>query len=1407
MQVAERPSPPVFGVGHGRERHGRLELLGFALLAYVPFLLSSPGRVTADTKQYLYLDPDRLLARAPYLWDPHIGFGTVSHQIIGYLFPMGPFFWVTEHLGLPTWVAQRFWLGTISLAAALGARWLFRMLGVSRAGAIAGALVYVLTPYQLAFTARISVLLLSWAGLPWLIALAMRAVRRGGWRDPALFALVVLTIGSVNASSLVFVGLGPLLWLVLDACRGREAFLAVLRATARVAVLTVGVSLWWIIGLRTQGTYGLPILQLTESLRTVAADSDPTDVLRGIGNWYFYGRDRLGFSIDQASSYAHDIATMVASWAVPVVALALAAVVRWRHRAFFVLLVVVGAVVSIGAWPYDDPSPYGALFKWFSDTAAGLALRNTPRAVPLLVLGLAGLIAAGVAALAPKLANIRFGEALPAVVVGVLVAAAFIPVWGNGYLSHHVDRPEDVPQYWKDAVAALSAQGDTTRVLEIPGSDFAAYRWGDLIEPLTPGLTDRPYVARETLPSGSAASVNLLVALDHRLQDDTFEPDALASYARLAGIGTVVLRSDLEYERFDTPRPRELWQLLTDPVPDGLDHPVDFGPRTPNRASSAVPAIDNHELATPASAANPPPVALFDVKDAVPIVHSAPSNQPVLLAGDGEGIVDAAAAGIVDGRALVLESGALSAKQLRQQLGRNADLVLTDSNRRRNQQFFAGVRDNSGYTERAGQDSSSSEFRLEPFPESGDATRTVVEQHGGTVDATGYATPTDRPVKAVDGDPQTSWLVSGTDVVGQRLSIRSDSDQTVDHVTLHQAPIPQNGRSITDVTLTFDQGDPVTATLDPSSFSPTGQTISFPSRTAKVLEVTIDGVDTPTANSRNGVGFSEVAFGDTRVGETVRLPLDLTRRAGTAADGHRLDVVLSRLRNDPAGRLDEELDLDRRFVLPDARSFLLSGTARIEPNAADPVIDTALGTTAPGTQYTSSSHLYGDADARASSAFDGNPDTAWTSGLDTAIGQWIGASLPAPITFDHLGLTVAADREHSVPTKVSVLADGVAVRTLQLPTITRGPLGTQKTVQLGFDPVTTANLQVRVDDVDPKVTVPDSQSNPVVLPVSIADASIPGVPEPATPRAVDTGCRSDLVQVNGRPFPIEIRGARTDARRGLDLVACDPSVAMPAGSNTLLTTPGTTTGWNVDRVVLSSDTSGDATPVTPAGARLRTSGATVKITDTTPDSYHLQVRTDGTPFWLVLGESHNSGWEATAAGHDLGAPTLVNGFANGWQVRPGKAGTIEVVLRWTPQRLVWVGLGLSALAVVVCLVLVFWRGRRRTLVAHGPELFDAPTWTSPTTFGAAAATLAAAAGAAVVAGVASALVSRWWIGVIVAVATFASSRLTRGRLLLAAGAPVALALGALIDVPELGWVAIGLLLGDLVAGWWWHRRR
>ena len=98
----------------------------------MPVLLTKPGKVVADTKTYLYLDPGRLLERAVSMWDPHIGMGTVTHQNIGYLFPMGPYYWVLHLVGVPAWVSQRLWLGSILFGAALGVLFLLRTLHVAR---------------------------------------------------------------------------------------------------------------------------------------------------------------------------------------------------------------------------------------------------------------------------------------------------------------------------------------------------------------------------------------------------------------------------------------------------------------------------------------------------------------------------------------------------------------------------------------------------------------------------------------------------------------------------------------------------------------------------------------------------------------------------------------------------------------------------------------------------------------------------------------------------------------------------------------------------------------------------------------------------------------------------------------------------------------------------------------------------------------------------------------------------------------------------------------------------------------------------------------------------------------------------------------------------------------------------
>src|SRR5476649_2881033 len=102
---------------------------------------------------------------AASMWDPNIGFGTVTHQNIGYLFPMGPYYWLLNAMRVPDWISQRLWLGTLVFFAGLGVLYLMRTLGVKGPGVAVAALAYMFSPYSLDYAARISVLLMPWAAL------------------------------------------------------------------------------------------------------------------------------------------------------------------------------------------------------------------------------------------------------------------------------------------------------------------------------------------------------------------------------------------------------------------------------------------------------------------------------------------------------------------------------------------------------------------------------------------------------------------------------------------------------------------------------------------------------------------------------------------------------------------------------------------------------------------------------------------------------------------------------------------------------------------------------------------------------------------------------------------------------------------------------------------------------------------------------------------------------------------------------------------------------------------------------------------------------------------------------------------------------------------------------------------
>ncbi|MCB0963269.1 MAG: DUF3367 domain-containing protein [Acidimicrobiales bacterium] len=1373
-----------------------LEVAALAAIAYVPFLLSSPGTISSDSKQALYVDPGAFFVDAAHLWDPSVGAGAVPHQHLGYLWPMAPWFWAFDAVGAPAWIAQRLWLGTLTLVAALGARWLVRSLGLGATAAMAAALVYAATPYQLAFTARTSVLLLPWAGLPILVELTRRALDRGGWRHPALFALTTFTIAGVNAASLLLVGLAPLVVLATSV-RDRAALRRAAATAGRIAALTLPACAWWLAGLRLQGAHGLPVLQLTEPLRTVADRSAPDDVLRGLGNWFFYGSDRAGWSIDQAAAYDSPTTLSTISFVLPAAALAVAVLLRWRDRLLAVAFVVGAAVVAVGAWPFDRPSPVGRLYAAFAEgSSLGLAFRNTPRVVPVLVLGMALLLAAGVAA-APERRRLAAGT-----VVGIVALAGIGPALWGGMLSARVTRPAEVPAAYREAAAALDAGDADTRVLALPGSNFAAYRWGNAIEPIEPLLLDRPYLTREVLPQGSAASALMVDALDRRLQNGTLDPASLAPVARLLGVGDILIRSDLEFERFGVVGPDEVWDELVATEVPGLVAGPTFGAPAASLADPALDPLTPDDLGGRATARDAalPPLAVLEVVDPEPIVRTDAVEGPIVLAGDADGIVDAAAAGVVDGHALVLLSGSLDGDALAGAVDDGAHLVVTDTDRRRAQSWFSSIVDTRGPTEAAGEtipEPSGTDARLQAF-EADDDARTVAVPLGADATATagsGVARPEDRPRAAIDGRPETSWRIGGADPTGEHLRIDVDDPRPVSTVTLLQ---PQDGprdRTLTRVRLTVDGGESVDVDLDERSLEPPGQEVAIPESDLSHLDIELLATSDPGFDPAlaNAVGFAEVQIGDLEAAETVRLPVDLLDRVGPASLDHPLDVVLTRLRTDPDRwqRNDEEVALDRTFSLPTDRTFAVAGSVRPSTAADGPTLDDLLGTVG-AVEVRASSHLRSSPDARPSRALDGDPETAWTSAFGTDRAPWLELVAPGPTTFDGVSLEVVADELHSLPAQVSVEVDGEVVATQALQLDADPEPGHREAVEVPFDAVEGTTLRLRIDELDARPSVVDAPGSPP-LPVAIAEVDGTGLPPASNDPTIDDACRDDLVEVDGRPVPVRLGPVGADGT--LPLRSCDPA-ALAAGDHRLRATDGAVSGVDVDALRLSSAAGGgpgDPTAVAGSPDGGPPASATTGRTD-------VRAEVDGAdaPFWFGTGQSDDDGWQLDVEGGTAGPRTLVDGYGAGWRIEPDGGGPVVLRARWTPQRLVWAAMAISLATVAACLALVV-RTRREAADAD-VDATDAarPTWRWPvgdTAPGAAGAVAAAAASTTLVV----AAFSRPLVGVLAGFGAALAAWRPRAVAVLAVLAPASLVAARLATEPELAWLALGWVVAAVAA--------
>ena len=1223
-----------------------------AAACFVLAIVQLPGRIFADSRVELSLDPSLFLSRVGSVWNATGDLGNVSSaQFIGYLFPMGPWYAGARALGVPMWLVERLWLGALMAAAAIGMVKLLDALYDERRGiahAVAGAL-FAFNPFVAVFIGRSSVALLAYVTLPWLLfCVARGATDDARWRWPAVFALVLAAAGGgVNVAYLP--------WTMLAAV-ALSAYQLLIRHTDwrrawafwwRAGLCSLATNLWWLVPVALQSRYGADFLAFLEQPLAIWATNSMSESLRLLGYWIVYAG--TGFTgtaeptVSVAPTFLFDGIVIVATFAVPAFAMAgLWLARRWRYAPFFGLLAFGSLLVMTAGFPLEKPLAR-ALVSLYYDTPSLQFLRTTYKAAPGLALAVAVLAGTGAASLSgwlwdrraagvPWTPNPRF---LLPVLIAVPVLAAF-PIFRGSAVDARLAYV--VPGSVKTALReADRASAPNTRLMTVPGQLFSWFDWGNTVSPPLPALTKRPVLTRSVVRWAPAASSQLQATVDDQLQQGRMVPGQLLPLLRLMGVGALLVATDGRRGQTDETDPatlatqldRALAQLQPDRV-DGTGRLFLPAPGLGGRAR-VLPQIRRYRIGPAGSDAG--------------IVRAHPQRGSIVLDGDAEGISALAAAGRLDTRRALWYSGDLGEGALATEVRRGATLVFTDSNRRRSL-LGSRIQANLGPTVGPADPLPRDLPRVKLFGD--DPARQTVSVVPGLaylrapISPALSLDPEVRPAAAFDGDLRTAWISGAQDPSDRYLELAFRQPRPISRIRVagHSDSL---GRTTTlGVSVNGERERSVE--LKPGWTSiPIGRTVRTlrlaPKRVVGAFIVGRGGLDEvsipgfsgrellrlPTALASEARGLdlrhSAVAV------ELQRTTADLPYQAGSDAQDLQTE--------NRTDRVDAERDLRRVVTLPAARSFALAGWGEANPFGPDAPFDRLAGVPSAWTML-SSSRFEGLPIRRASSAFDGSAATAWAGNLTRGQPAWIQITAPRPFRVSRFQLVRAASG-YGFPTVVRVVTDG---RRGQVALVS--PAGFVRVAA----PARTRTLRI---DVLRSAPPRGAGLARFLRAVAIAEVRVPGLRPPAPRRfgPYATPCGAVVVRSGGSSGALLAAGRLQDLDLGQAqrLRGCGAGARLPlragsqsviaAGTNSIL--PNHLDLFSAAQVPLPPPPQpqvGD--PGTFSFASVN--GAAVSSTR---------------PFWLVLGESYSPGWRASCetlnGTKELGAPVPIDGYANGWQ--------------------------------------------------------------------------------------------------------------------------------------------------------------
>ncbi|RAY12199.1 DUF3367 domain-containing protein [Actinomadura craniellae] len=1215
-------------------------------LALVVLVTSTrPGRVLADTKIDMAVNPLGFLGRALHLWDVQ-HFGQLQNQAAGYFFPMGPFYSAGNLLGLPEWITQRLWLSTLLCLAFLGTVRLAERLGIGGpATRLFGGMAYALGPHGLSALGQNSWEYLPLAMLPWIVLPLVTAAGGGGLiRAAARSGVAVALCGGINATATVAVLVVPFLYIVT-----RPRPLPRLRLLCYWSAAVGCAVAWWLVPLLLTGRFGFSWLGYTEQAEVTAKTTGLIDVLRGAARWINY-LDATSLPVGHALSLQGWLILATAALA----ALGVAGLVSrgLPDRTFLVLTAVTGlAIIATGHTSVIE-GPLAAPARDLLDGPLA-PLRNLHKFDGLVRLPLAlGLIHLLATARAPR-PRLR----LVAVTTAAL-AAITTPALGNG-LAGPGDFPA-VPQHWRDAANWLNGRAGEQAVLALPGARFGEYTWGRPMDDIMQPLLRTRWGARLLVPQGSPGYARIVDAIDQRVAAGRGSSGLTQVLSRM-GVRYLLVRNDLSRNDLRGAWPARVHEAL-DTSP-GIRRVATFGELTGGVwADEAVGAYDQQY----------PALEIYEVDDADDVVGLLDTAGAIRLRGAPEALLGLADNGLLRGRPVLFGDDDPAA---------GGEPVTSDALRLR-QRNLGEIR--SGISPTLTIDAPPSQaagLGADPTEPGWERDRTVAVYAGvrGVTASSSAADPDAlpglddpgaAPYAALDGDPHSQWTSGGWNgAVGQWLRVDFTAPLEPRQITAafvrNDFLGPAPARVAVETAAGTVEQDLRPATGPQQLLAPAGRTGWLRIRVVKLAR-------TPDTLFTSRVAISELKIPGVTATRYLRPPVPVVQVAApqsaapTGAGSYMLnragpvrpDCMRGPVRwvcSPELARGEEEGAMFNRLLLSAAPGqILLSGTAVL----TDPAVIERFARRDSSIRVSASSAWVRHPAGQARSAFDGSPATTWVAGGDD--------TRPT--------LTIGWGRARTV--------DAV---TVQRPPGARAPL--QVTVRGAGGDVReglvddSGVLRFRAMRTDRLVLRFESRQRPL----QVSEVVIPGVrPLAATDFQPYTSACGAGPEVTVNGIPVETRVTttldETLGGRAVGFAACRP-VRLAAGANRL----SGGGAYRVESVVLD------------AGGRL--SGAQgrattpVRVRSWGQGERTVQVEAANRAY-LVVNENFNAGWRATIGGRAL-TPTRLDGWRQAWVVPAGTRGV--VTLRYEPDGVyrpaVFTGLALLVTLLVLACALP---GGRRT---------------------------------------------------------------------------------------------------------------